>query len=179
MEERTTSVGRRWSEEYRSLGTMYRRSLLFSLIGNEKVGASFRNFPVRGAALPVCGGCCCCCTGAGVGGGPLERWDRPRPCFLPACWREEPVRIAPNRERFSRTDCWCASTSENLGPNRPSGASGPWTRLAQKQTNTLSVRPTICFWRRSGGSGFSLGSHPAPGQRSAARGGYRPTPPRW
>ena len=140
MEERTTSVGRRWPGEYRSLGTMYcrsaERSLLFSLIGKEKVGASVRNFLVRGAAaLPVRGGCGCC-TGAGVGGGPMERWDRPRPRFLSACWREEPVRIVPNRERSSRTDCWCASTSENLGPNRPSGASGPWTRLARSRSGT-------------------------------------------
>ena len=149
MEERTTSVGRRWPKEYRSLGTMYcrsvERSLFFSLLGKEKVGASFRNFPVRGAAPPVRGGggrgccccCCCCCgTGAGVGGGPLERWARPGPRFLPACWWEEPVRIAPNRERFSRTDCWCARTSENRGPNRPSGASGPWTRLARSRSGT-------------------------------------------
>ena len=63
----------------------------------------------------------------------------------------------------------------------------------EAQTNTLSVRPVICFWRRSGGSGFSLGRHPAPGQRSAAREGsrrgirlagspspeYQPTLPRW
>jgi hypothetical protein len=42
----------------------------------------------------------------GVGGGPLEHWDRAQPGFVPSCWSEEPVRIAPNRERFSRTDCW-------------------------------------------------------------------------
>ena len=40
MEERTTSVGRRWPKEYRSLGTMYcrsaERSSLFSLFGKSE-----------------------------------------------------------------------------------------------------------------------------------------------
>ena len=48
----------------------------------------------------------------------------------------------------------------------------------EAQTNTLSVRPVICFWRRSGGSGFSLGRHPAPGQRTAAGEGSRRGGPR-
>ena len=43
----------------------------------------------------------------------------------------------------------------------------------EAQTNTLSVRPVICFWRRSGGSGISLGRYLTPGQRSAAREGFR------
>ena len=41
----------------------------------------------------------------------------------------------------------------------------------EAHTNTPSVRAVICLWSRSGGSGFSLGRHPAPGHRSAAREG--------
>ena len=85
----------------------------------------------------------CCGCGCGVGGGPLERWDRARPHFFPACWWEEPVRVAPNRERLSLTDCWCASTSENQGPNR---ANGPWMRLARSCSGTAVWESHMALW---------------------------------
>ncbi|CAL8387910.1 unnamed protein product [Boreogadus saida] len=57
-----------------------------------------------------------CKHGSGSRGGPPERWDRPGPRFLPACWWEEPgVRIAQNRERFSRTECYSSGPIKGGG----------------------------------------------------------------